>query len=60
MHGVGTATQLTRDAKTGMWIARIAVPRSAHTYAFVVDGDEWVGAPVPTRVVDSATHADSI
>jgi hypothetical protein len=56
-----TATQLTHDKKTGMWTARIAVPRSARSYAFVVNGDEWVGAPTPTRaMVDSATRADSI
>jgi hypothetical protein len=56
-----TATQLTRDDKTGMWIGRIAVPRGAKHYAFVVDGDKWVGAPTPERaLLDSASHSDSI
>jgi len=50
-----TANWLTRDEKTGMWIARIAVPRDANRYAFVVDGDEWVGAPSPYRFnIDSS------
>jgi hypothetical protein len=49
-----TATWLTRDEKTGVWTARIAVPRNAKRYAFVVDGDEWVGAPTPHRMnIDS-------
>lgn len=45
-----TANWLTRDEKTGMWIARVAVPRDAKQYAFVVDGDEWVGAPAPHKL----------
>ena len=45
-----TSTWMTRDEKSGMWIARIAVPRNANRYAFVVDGDEMVGAPTPHRV----------
>lgn len=49
-----TANWLTQDKQTGLWIARIAVPRDAHRYAFVVDGDEWVGAPAPVRLnIDS-------
>jgi hypothetical protein len=60
-----TANWLTHDKKTGMWIARIAVPRGAERYAFVVDGDEWVGSPAPHRMnVDSvglsAGRMDSI
>ncbi|MBC8087123.1 MAG: hypothetical protein H7Z40_07630 [Phycisphaerae bacterium] len=60
-----TANWLTQDEKTGMWIARVAVPRDAGRYAFVVDGDEWVGAPVPVRVntdsvAMSAGRVDSI
>jgi hypothetical protein len=50
-----TANWLTQDEKTGMWIARLVVPRDAGRYAFVVDGDEWVGAPSLHRMhVDSA------
>jgi uncharacterized membrane protein len=60
-----TANWLTQDEKTGMWIARLAVPRGAERYAFVVDGDEWVGAPSPNRIsLDSmgigAVRMDSI
>lgn len=60
-----TANWLTRDEKTGMWVARIAVPRNTNRYAFVVDGDEWVGAPTPFRLsIDSggmaAVSMDSI
>lgn len=48
-------TWLSRDEKTGMWTARIAVPRNAEKYAFVVDGDETVSAPTLHRI-----NADSI
>ncbi len=49
-----TANWLTQDEKTGMWIARLALPRGAERYAFVVDGDQWVGAPALQRMsVDS-------
>jgi hypothetical protein len=44
------STWLTRDEKTGVWTARIAVPRNADRYAFVVDGDEMVGGPTPHRL----------
>lgn len=48
------STWLTHDEKTGMWIARLAVPRSAKRFAFVVDGGKWFGAPTPHRAaVDS-------
>lgn len=60
-----STTWLTRDAKTGVWYARIAVPRNASRYAFVVDGDSWIGAPTPHKMsADSvalpAGRADSI
>lgn len=45
-----TTTWMSRDEKTGMWTARIAVPRNAERYAFVVDGDETVNAPAPHRM----------
>ena len=49
-----TANWLTHDEKTGVWTARVAVPRGSAKYAFVVDGDEWVGAPSPHRLsIDS-------
>lgn len=48
------ANWLTRDEKTGMWIARVAVPRGDAKYAFVVDGNEWVSAPAPRGInIDS-------
>lgn len=58
-------TWMTRDEETGLWIARIAVPRNADKYAFVVDGDEMVNAPAPHRVdvesvSPSALRVDSI
>ena len=60
-----TTTWMTRDEKTGMWTARIAVPRNADRYAFVVDGDEMVGSPTPHRINTdsvglSAGRVDSI
>jgi hypothetical protein len=60
-----SSTWLTHDEKTGMWVARVAVPRSAGRFAFVVDGQEWVGAPTPHRVAPDSAHlatgsADSI
>lgn len=60
-----TTTWMTRDEKTGVWTARIVVPRNADRYAFVVDGDEMIGGPTPHRInTDSATlatgRADSI
>lgn len=45
-----TTTWMTRDEKTGLWVALVAVPRNAERYAFVVDGDEMVGAPAPQRL----------
>ncbi|MEO7359556.1 MAG: hypothetical protein ABI120_04460 [Gemmatimonadaceae bacterium] len=48
-------TWMSRDKKTGVWTARIAVPRHADKYAFVVDGDEMVNAPALHRL-----NADSI
>lgn len=45
-----TTTWMSRDEKTGVWTARIAVPRNAERYAFVVDGDEMVNAPAPHRM----------
>lgn len=45
-----TATWATRDEKTGVWTARVAVARNAERYAFVVDGDEVVGVPAPHRL----------
>jgi hypothetical protein len=38
------ATPLLRDAKTGEWVARLALPRRTTHYAFVVDGARWVNA----------------
>lgn len=60
-----TTTWMSRDEKTGMWTARIAVPRNAERYAFVVDGDEMVNAPALHRmntdsVSLSAGRVDSI
>ncbi|MEP6836337.1 MAG: hypothetical protein ABJB74_23305 [Gemmatimonas sp.] len=53
-----TTTWMKRDEKTGMWIARIAVPRNADRYAFVVDGDEMVSGPTPHRInTDSVSLA---
>lgn len=53
-----TGTWMTRDEKTGVWTARIAVPRNAEKYAFVVDGDEMIGAPALHRAnVDSLGSA---
>ena len=57
-----SSTYMTHDRKTGEWIARIAVPRSAKRYAFLVDGDRWMGAPTPVRASSAGalTYADSI
>ncbi|MEO7361454.1 MAG: hypothetical protein ABI120_14065 [Gemmatimonadaceae bacterium] len=53
-----TTTWMTRDEKTGVWTARIVVPRNADRYAFVVDGDETIGGPTPHRInTDSASSA---
>lgn len=57
-----TSTWLTFDKKSGVWTARIAVPRNAQRYAFVVDGDRWMGAPTPMRAATAhgLIYADSI
>ena len=55
-----SSTWLTRDEKTGVWTARIAVPRNAAHYAFVVDGEKWVGVPSPTRTTVDSMRTDSI
>lgn len=55
------STYMKYDKKTGEWVARIAVPRNAKRYAFVVDGDRWMGAPTPVAVSAGALiYADSI
>lgn len=58
-------TWMSRDEETGLWTARIAVPRNADKYAFVVDGDEMVNAPALHRLNTdsinlSSSRADSI
>ncbi|MDQ6611535.1 MAG: hypothetical protein M3Y64_03805 [Gemmatimonadota bacterium] len=57
-----TSTWLTFDKKSGVWTARVAVPRNATRYAFVVDGDRWMGAPTPMRAATAGglIYADSI
>lgn len=47
------ATPLVRDARSGAWVARVAVPRTARRYSFVVDGARWMTAPRPV-MADSA------
>lgn len=40
------ATSMTREGKTGVWIAEVMLPPGEHTFMYLVDGKEWVVPPL--------------
>ena len=46
------ATPMKRLAADGSWTVAVAVPSGRHVYAFIVDGERWVGDPSAARTAD--------
>lgn len=46
------ALPMLRDASTGVWQIRIALPPGRHSYSYVVDGSRWVIDPLAPRTIE--------
>jgi 1,4-alpha-glucan branching enzyme len=47
------ATPMVQQAADGTWSARVPLEPGRHTYAFVVDGQQWLVDPLAPQVPDA-------
>lgn len=47
------ATPMVQQAADGTWSARVPLEPGRHTYAFVVDGEQWLVNPLAPQVPDA-------
>lgn len=53
-------TPLAPAGETGVWTVTLALPPGQHTYAFVVNGQQWLPDPAAPAVEDGFGHQNSV